>query len=140
MLKSNTDTAKTILYIEDDGLISLAQTIVMRKRWGYKVILANSGEEALEIMKKDRQNGLILGLIDIDLGIDHMNGIEAARKIEQIYHIPFIFLTSHNEPEYINKAKNIEKFCGYLNKPFTKEVLKSSIELAFKLLSEKEGE
>lgn len=119
---------KTILLVEDDVLISMATTLTI-KGFGYKVISAYSGEEAVETALSSEQIDLIL----IDLGLGKgIDGTEAARQILGEKIIPIVFLTSHPEQEYVDKVKEITRY-GYLLKNSGDFVLRSSIEMAFEL-------
>lgn len=122
---------KTLLLVEDEALIALAEKRQMEK-WGYKVITAMSGDDAVKIMSEADQGGLIdLILMDIDLG-PGMNGPEAASEIFLKHKVPIVFLTFHSEYEMVNKVKGITRY-GYVIKNSGDFVLQSSIEMAFEL-------
>ena len=74
-------------------------------------------------------------LMDIDLGSD-INGIELTKKINETHDIPTIFLTSHEDDETFQKAKETKPH-AYLVKPYKKEELQRSIELSVLLGQEK---
>ncbi|BAY48188.1 multi-sensor signal transduction histidine kinase [Scytonema sp. HK-05] len=60
--------------------------------YGYRIILANNGKEAVEIAKAQRPD-----LILMDVQMPEMDGLEATRQIRadaEIAHIPIIALTS----------------------------------------------
>lgn len=119
---------KTILLVEDEVFIALdeSQTI---KQFGYEVVIAYSGEKAIDIVEKNKNISLIL--MDIDLG-RAMDGTETARRILANNSIPIVFLTSHNEKEMVDKVHNITRY-GYILKNSGDFVLQSSIEMAFEL-------
>ena len=69
-----------------------------------------------------------IALIDIQLrGGD--DGISLAQSIKDKYDIPIIFITSHSEKATVERAKHVEPE-GYIVKPFEKEDLYTSIEIA----------
>src|SRR5436190_22963351 len=70
-----------------------------------------------------------LVLLDIHL-FGKKDGIEVAHKINELYQIPFIFLTANSDAETIDRAKKV-KPNAYIVKPFTKEELFAAIEIAF---------
>ncbi len=70
-----------------------------------------------------------LVIMDIDLGKNRLDGIETARQILEKYNIPIIFLTSHNEKEFVDKVGKITNY-GYLLKPAGYFVLNQMIETA----------
>lgn len=70
-------------------------------------------------------------LMDIDLGRG-MDGTETARKILGRHDIPIVFLSSHIEPEVVEKTETITSY-GYVVKNSGSIVLDASIKMAFKL-------
>jgi DNA-binding LytR/AlgR family response regulator len=68
-------------------------------------------------------------LLDINLG-GEKDGIDIAAEINKHYHVPFIFLTANSDGTTIERAKEVKPF-AYLVKPFTKDELFASIEIAF---------
>lgn len=124
----NGNGSKTILLVESSDLISMAEEMTL-KEYGYKVIIVNTGEKAVEIIDKSPDIDLILMAIDLGTGID---GTQAARQILRKRDIPIIFLTSHSEKEYVDKVKEITHY-GYVLKNSEGFVLQSSIEMAFEL-------
>ena len=115
----------TILIVEDEQLIAhhLAQQL---RKYGYHVAgLAQSGEEALQQIAALQPD---LVLMDIDLG-GEMDGIETADRVRLDFSIPVIFLTAHDTPEYLDRAKKAQPF-GYLVKPIRHIDLVSTLEMA----------
>lgn len=119
---------KTILLVEDESLIALAEAQTI-KGFGYTVITAHSGEQAVEIAVGEKQPDLIL--MDIDLG-KGISGSEAAAKIFSQRPLPIVFLTSHAERDMVDKVRGITRY-GYVIKNSGDFVLQSSIEMAFEL-------
>lgn len=87
---------------------------------------AISYTEAMEMLEKDRPDLLLL---DIQLS-GKKDGIDVAQKLNELYHIPFIFLTANSDGETIDRAKTVKPH-AYIVKPFTKEELYAAIEIAF---------
>jgi PAS domain S-box-containing protein len=119
---------KKILLVEDEAIIALGEAETIR-RFGYDVIIGNSGEDAVKIALGDTAVGLILMDIDLGKGID---GTEAARRILSERDVPIVFLTSHSEKEMVEKVRGITRY-GYVIKNSGDFVLQSSIEMAFEL-------
>jgi DNA-binding LytR/AlgR family response regulator len=68
-------------------------------------------------------------LLDIQLA-GKKDGIDVAEKLNELYHIPFIFLTANSDIETIDRAKKVKPH-AYIVKPFSKEELYAAIEIAF---------
>ena len=133
------ENQKTILLVEDEVIIAMTETMTLEK-FGYNVITANSGEEAVATFEKTP--GIDLILIDINLGTG-IDGTEAAAIILQQRDLPVVFLSSHTEPEVVAKTEKISSY-GYVVKDSSGTVLDASIKMAFKLfeaiIKEKEKE
>ena len=79
-----------------------------------------------------------IAILDIQLsGIK--TGIDLAKKIRESYNFPFIFLTSNSDAATVSEAKEVMP-PAYLVKPFTKDELYTSIEIALHNFSKKVGE
>ncbi len=127
-IMGNDKKCTTILLVEDEAIILLATSRSL-KRFGYKVISANSGEKAVEFIISNKDIDLVLMDIYLGSGID---GTESARRITCIRDIPIVFLTSHSKHEMLKKAEDIIHY-GYIIKGSGDFVLQSSIEIAFEL-------
>ncbi len=101
-----------ILVVDDEYLIrwTLQQNL---EKQGYEVILAETGEEALEKVKEEAPD---LALLDIKLpGMDGYEVLEKALKIDEGL-IP-IMVTAFDEVEKVVKAMRLGAF-DYITKPF----------------------
>ena len=117
-----------ILLIEDDmiEIMKLNRTISTLKL-DHKIIEANNGEEALEILEqKDNLPDIIL----LDLNMPKINGIEflsILKKDEVLKYIPTIILTtSNNQKDLLECYKT--GVAGYVIKPLKYEDYVSKIE------------
>lgn len=82
--------------------------------------------EAMEMLEQDKPDLLLL---DIQLS-GRKDGIDVAQKVNELYKVPFIFLTANSDAETIDRAKKVKPH-AYIVKPFTKEELFAAIEIAF---------
>lgn len=82
--------------------------------------------EAMEMLDSNKPDLLLL---DIQLS-GKKDGIDLAQKINELYQVPFIFLTANSDAETIDRAKKVRPH-AYIVKPFTKEELFAAIEIAF---------
>ncbi|HAE23175.1 MAG TPA: hypothetical protein DCG47_12770 [Spirochaetaceae bacterium] len=120
----------TVLLVEDEAIIALAEK-QMLERNGYSVIIAHSGEKAIEAVNQRQDIGLIL--MDINLG-SGMDGTEAACVILKNHELPLVFLSSHTEREVVDKTEGITSF-GYIVKNSGETILMASIKMALKLFN-----
>ena len=82
--------------------------------------------EAIEMLEHNKPDLLLL---DIQLS-GKKDGIDVAQKLNELYQVPFIFLTANSDAETIDRAKKVKPH-AYIVKPFTKEELFAAIEIAF---------
>ena len=101
----------TILIAEDDGDIVELLRLYLENS-GYRVISADNGEKALELMKREHVD---LALLDVMM--PRMDGYELTRRIRQISNIPILILSA--------KDQDYDRILGlnlgaddYLTKPF----------------------
>ena len=114
-----------ILIVEDNFI--LAKDIAVRLSKNYNIVgSVPSAEEAIEILGSN--DNIDIAIIDIILK-GSRDGIELARVINTSYGIPFIFLTSHTEHYFIERAKSV-KPSAYMLKPFNDLEVMIAIELA----------
>lgn len=126
----------SILVVEDEAILGMDMVSRLRKL-GYEVLpLAKNSEQAM-IQLADKQPDILI--LDIHLGNRHIDGIELAAKIKQQYQLPFIFLTSHAEGEYIERAKAV-KPSAYVLKPFKDKEISIAIEMALANFSGQDSE
>lgn len=91
--------------------------------------------EAIEAIEKEKPD---LAILDIQLS-GRKTGIDIAEQIRKNYDFPFIFLTSNSDPLTVSQAKKVMP-PAYLVKPFTKDELYTSIEIALYNYSKRIGE
>ncbi|TVR72932.1 MAG: PAS domain S-box protein [Spirochaetaceae bacterium] len=122
------ETHRTLLLVEDQGIIALAQTGRLREA-GYEVVHVFTGEEAVDRALRDQTIDLVL--MDIDLGAG-IGGPEAAQRILVERALPIIFLTAHAEKEMVERVRAITRY-GYVLKNSGDFVLHGAIEMALQL-------
>jgi len=122
---------QTILLAED-----FEDTRLMMKLWltkkGYRVLEAQSGEEAIALAQSQRP-----ALIIMDVMMPGLNGLDATRRIREdqsLKKTPIVVVSAYGAAEY--RAKAINAGCTeYVSTPFEPELLGRLIE---KLLRENE--
>lgn len=123
------ESKKNILIVEDKDAVALMEKSWLRAE-GYNVLHVSTGEQAIEIVNRGSKS-IDLILMDIDLGTG-IDGAEAAGKILDNNDLPILFLSSHNEKRFVEKAASIPSY-GYVYKESTGTILLASIKMAFRL-------
>ncbi|NUN07674.1 MAG: response regulator [Ignavibacteriaceae bacterium] len=72
------DTRSKVLVIEDDYATSKLLSNYLNK-WGYEPAIINSGEKALQILKKEKYLAVIM-----DIVLPDVNGLELLKKIREL--------------------------------------------------------
>jgi CheY-like chemotaxis protein len=119
---------KVILLVEEDVCLSLINK-EMLEYFDYKVIIAPSGESALNTIINKKEIDLIL--MDIRLGRG-LNGLDTAQEILKHKDIPIVFMIDYVENNYFEKLKGIVCY-GCIYKSSGEFVLRASIEIAINL-------
>jgi two-component system, OmpR family, alkaline phosphatase synthesis response regulator PhoP len=121
---------KKILIVEDEPDIAHLVKLYLEKE-RFRTTIANSGTEALKLLKNERQDLLIL-----DLMLPEIDGIEVCKKIRTVPDtvlLPIIMLTA--------KAEESDTIVGfelgaddYVTKPFSPRALVARVKALFRLL------
>ena len=107
---------KRVLLVDDESDFLMLMVKVVDS-WGYEVLTAASGEEALQVFKSEKPHALIL-----DFAMPDISGIELLKKIRAIdTRIPAIMFTARpsvkaiEESKYLNIVAFIPKISPYVN-------------------------
>jgi DNA-binding response OmpR family regulator len=113
------NTEKTILFIEDEAELRTTVSGVLKDN-GYRVVSVGSAEVALETLKKETPDLL---LVDVKLpGIDGFDFFQTVRTVDEWKDIPVVFLTAFNNLQAAVYAKQ-HGAAEYITKPFDFEFL-----------------
>ena len=110
-----------ILTVDDEkGITDLLYAFFRHRK--FYVMIANSGQEALDIVNSDKPD-----IIFLDISMKNMDGLEVLKKVKAIdKNIKVIMLTVHGEQETIDKAKELGAD-EYIIKPFKVDYLKEVV-------------
>lgn len=117
-----------ILVVDDEQDVRFLTRMMLQKT-GHEVVEAESGEEGLEIIKRDK-----VDLVLLDVAMPGMNGWEVCGRIkadEKLKQIPVVMFTVYGSEEDVMLSRE----CGadaHLSKPFDMEEL---LEIVDRLLS-----
>jgi PAS domain S-box-containing protein len=119
---------RTVLVVEDELAVALSEKMILED-YGFRVLVASTGEDAVSLVEKTPEIDLVLMDINLGAGID---GTKAAEQILALRELPLIFLSSHTEREVVDKTEGITCY-GYVVKNSGETVLLASIRMAFRL-------
>jgi DNA-binding LytR/AlgR family response regulator len=126
--------AKTIMVVEDDFLNRRLSKKILTEN-GFNVFEAKNADIAIETLKKET---IDLVILDINLGEGEMNGITLGQKINDMFQVPFIYLTAYDNAKIISEAISTTPY-SYLTKPFKNSDLIASVEIAIIKSSKEEN-
>lgn len=120
---------KSILVVDDNEDIRNLLSLVLQKE-GYEVFLAPNGSEALEIIKNNK-----LDLILLDVMMPDLSGLEVLASIRgnkdnKISRIPVMMITAASTVSDIDAAVEIGA-SSYIIKPFRNENLVEKVSAIF---------
>ena len=115
---------KKILLVDDESQLLAMMTLRLNAK-GYEVIAAADGNEALEKVREQQPD-----LVVLDVMMPKLDGFHVCRMIkfdEKTQNIPVIILTAKSQKEDQDIGKDV-KADAYLTKPFDSQVLLEKIE------------
>jgi DNA-binding response OmpR family regulator len=116
-----------ILVVDDDTAFRNGMEVFLKSQGCTHVRAASCGEVALEMVKKE-----IPDVVLLDLYLPEMNGLKAIKEIHQIdKNIPIFVLTCEEDEEYRRLAVKLGAY-DYLTKPIPLTTLFSYLELRLK--------
>lgn len=115
-----------ILLVDDAGYMRRLVAI-MATKGGHEIVgEAETGQIAIELYEKVKPD-----LVILDILMPDMNGLEALRRIREIDPDARVLMcTASEQSSHVQEALSLGAK-GYIVKPFTKEVILSTIENAF---------
>ena len=117
------DAPKTRILIVDDAGPVVVLCVNVLQALGYAVKGANRGEQAVEIMKREPFDLMVL-----DYKMPGMSGFEVYEQAKLLHpQMAVILVTGHGTPEMLNEAHRLG-FKAILLKPFTSDELRSTVE------------
>jgi DNA-binding NtrC family response regulator len=114
MFSSQLSQMGTILLIDDEAIIRTAVAEYLELT-GYSVLVAEDGEEGLEIFQKEWPQ---LALVLLDVSLPNMSGTEVLAHIRELTaDMPIIILSGLNETDVLAEMGKFQPFT-FMKKPF----------------------
>jgi CheY-like chemotaxis protein len=116
-------TTKTRILIVDDAGPVVVLCVNVLQALGYAVKGANRGETAVELLRKERFDLMVL-----DYKMPGMTGFDVYHQAKALYpEMAVVLVTGHGSPEVITEANRLG-FDSILLKPFTSDELRGTVE------------
>ncbi len=110
-----------ILSVDDDPGVSRAVVRDLRKRYGekYRIIRAESGDQALETLREMKLRGDAVAVIVADYRMPGLSGIEFLEQAMDLYPVARrVLLTAYADTDAAIDAINVVDLDHYLLKPW----------------------
>jgi len=117
-----------IVLADDHAIVRSGIRLMLEKIPGVEIVAeARDGQEALEMIRKHQPDIFVT-----DIAMPFLNGIEAARRIQQEFsHVRVLILSMYGTEEHVRQAMNAG-ISGYV----LKESAPGELEIALRALSE----
>jgi len=118
---------KTVIYA-DDNKTSLMYIGLLLKRFGFRVMPADSGFEVLKLMKLIEADVVVL-----EVHMQHMDGVAVLRHMREntlTSHIPVIMISADSRHESVEACRNLG-CANYLFKPLKVDLLHNALQECF---------
>ena len=120
-MKQADSMQRRILVVDDEAISIKLLEGILRDEPMYQIVSAEGGETALEILKTQS-----FDLILLDVNMPGMSGLETLKKIRETYQTPVALMTGDRDMETFSQF--IELGCDdYITKPFMPLLLKESL-------------
>jgi len=110
----------------DDDIAMTELTAILLQSHGFHVLVANTGHDAIQIIRDQHPHAVIL-----DLMMPDMEGRQLCRSIREFSDVPIIVLSALNDPETVASALD-SGADDYLVKPVPSDVLAAHIKRLIK--------
>ncbi len=120
-------TGSGIVLIADDEESVCNICKQMLEKWGFEVLIASDGKEALNVFIEHSD---IISLVLLDVTMPEMNGNEVLREIRLINpDMPVIMSSGYDEQEVTSRFED-NNLSGFVQKPYQSDMLRSAIRKA----------
>ncbi len=116
---------ETVLLVDDEEMIRVIASSVLT-RYGYRVLQAGDGEEALDVYQRA---DVPIDLVILDLTMPRLSGHETLRRLLQIDPKARVLFASGYSEEMLNPEEQ-EMALGFLSKPYRPEELALAVRKA----------
>ena len=126
--KSDSESAGTVLLVDDEEIIRQLGTRILEKS-GYNVILACDGAEAI---LTHRQSHDEIDITILDMSMPGMDGMQTMEKLREEFPQARVMISTGHSLEGDTDSLLQKGFCDVLMKPYRAHELTSKVESAIK--------
>jgi two-component system cell cycle sensor histidine kinase/response regulator CckA len=106
----------TVLVVDDEDVVRRTATLALQ-RFGYTVLTANNGSEAIEVFRRKATD---ISLVLLDLTMPVMGGEEALAGIRQVRaDVPVVLSSGYTERDALRRFEGKAAISGFIQKPYS---------------------
>ena len=113
-----------VLLADDDDMVTAVGS-AMLKRFGFEVLTAVNGQEAVDLYKLHRKT---INLVILDVSMPKKGGIPALQELKAINNEVMVILASGYGEEEVLQENSMQQPDGFLHKPFKLQELADTID------------
>jgi PAS domain S-box-containing protein len=105
----------TVLVVDDEAVVRRMACAIL-ERYGYRVIMANDGAQAVAVY---REHATEIDVVLLDMTMPVMSGLEALREMRKIAPAVHVVLSSGYSEAEANRRFAGYELAGFIQKPYT---------------------
>jgi PAS domain S-box-containing protein len=116
---------ETILLVDDEPMLrNLGRSIL--EKFGYRVVLAKDGQEAIEVYEQQRHQ---INLVILDMTMPRVSGRDALRQLNGLHSDVRVLFASGYTAEHLTEEDH-EHIAGFVSKPYRPDELAAAVRAA----------
>jgi PAS domain S-box-containing protein len=120
---------ETVLLVDDEEMIRTVGSAILQ-RYGYEVLLAEDGQQAVDVYREQHER---IDLVILDLTMPHLSGHDAFRRLLEIDPRARVLFASGYSAERLTDADQ-QRALGFVSKPYRSEDLARAVRTALDLV------
>jgi CheY-like chemotaxis protein len=121
--------SRTVLVVDDEAMVRNVTRRTL-ERAGYRVLQAENGRAALELLKTEHQD---VGLVLLDLTMPELNGEETFTMMHDCWPALKVLFSSGYSADPSSHKKSRDGLVGFIQKPYLPAELLGAVQRAFEL-------
>jgi PAS domain S-box-containing protein len=117
---------ETILLVDDEAILRDLARMILAK-FGYQVLLAEDGVQAVEVYQAQREQ---IRLVVLDLTMPRLSGRDAFQRLVEIDPQVRVLFASGYSADHVGETTSSEQLVGFVSKPYRPEELVQMVRAA----------
>ena len=128
--QKNTDDGLRIMVVDDDPFVRKVITAMLQKM-GYSVVLAESGVDAIDIYRAQKDE---IALVILDMVMPNMDGVSCFYELKKVNRgVKVLVSSGYIDNSSVDDMKE-DGLCGFITKPYSYEELEKNVANALQII------